>query len=132
MKPKHVCLAFYFGFIIVLTKERSVNIFIHGNEAKISGFSLSEWPTFNNEDLGKKAFSVRYSAPEMVTGQTGATFSTDVWSYGTLIYEVLTYGQRPFQQFKTNSNVSEKLSCHYFSLYNRIDDSFTLSFNLDP
>ena len=132
MKPKHVCLAFYFSFIIVLTKERSANIFIQGNEAKISGFSLSQWPTYYNEDLGTRTFPVRYSAPEMVTGETSGTFYTDVWSYGTLIYEVLTYGQRPFQQFKTNSDVSEKLSCHYFALYNRIDDSFTLICNLDP
>ena len=55
-----------------------------------------------------KAFPFRYSAPEMVTGETRASFATDVWSYGTLIYEVLTYGQRPFQQLNTASDVSEK------------------------
>ena len=61
-----------------------------------------------------KAFPFRYSAPEMVTGETRASFATDVWSYGTLIYEVLTYGQEPFKQFKTSEEVSEKFSCDFF------------------
>ena len=61
-----------------------------------------------------RPFPFRYSAPEMVTGETRGTFYSDVWSYGTLIYEVLTYGQRPFRQYKTNSDVSKKLSWDWF------------------
>ena len=41
----------------------------------------------------------------MITGEKPASIYTDVWSYGTLIYEVLTYGQRPFRQYKTNAEV---------------------------
>ena len=108
MKLKHVCHAFDFAFIRVLTKERSAHILIHGSEAKISDFGLSESTNWY-ENSSAKPFPVRYSAPEMVTGETSGTFYTDVWSYGTLIYEVLTYGQRPFQQFKTSEEVSEKI-----------------------
>ena len=108
-KPKHLCHAFCFALTRVLTKERSANILIQGNEAKISDFGLSDYENYY-ENPAERAFPVRYSAPEMVTGETSGTFYTDVWSYGTLIYEILTYGQRPFQQFKTNSDVSEKLS----------------------
>ena len=79
-----------------------------------------------------KVFSVRYSAPEIVTGETSGSFYTDVWSYGTLIYEVLTYGQRPFEQFKTDSDVSEKFACDCCYQHLRIDDSFRLICNLDP
>ena len=50
----------------------------------------------------------RYSAPEMVSGETSGSFSSDAWSYGILIYEVLTYGRKPFRQ--TNTDVSEKLA----------------------
>ena len=52
------------------------------------------------------AFPVRYSAPEMVTGEKPASAFTDVWSYGILIFEVLTYAQRPFKEYKTNSEES--------------------------
>ena len=53
------------------------------------------------------AFPVRYSAPEMVTGEKPASAYTDVWSYGLLIYEVLTYAQKPFRKLRTNNDVSE-------------------------
>ena len=131
MKPKHVYHALYFAFIIVLTKERSANILLQGNEAKIYDFGISK-DLYDDKTNPGYFYPFRYSAPEMVTGKTSGTFSTDVWSYGTLIYEVLTYGQKPFQQFKTNEEVSEKFSCDYFSLYHRIDDSFTPICNLDP
>ena len=58
--------------------------------------------------MSSTAFPVRYSAPEMVTGEKPASAYTDVWSYGTLIYEVLSYGQRPFKQYKTNTEVNKK------------------------
>ena len=48
----------------------------------------------------------------MVTGEINGSIYTDIWSYGTLIYEVLTYGKEPFEQFKTDSDVSEKLTCN--------------------
>ena len=43
----------------------------------------------------------------MVTGEKPASAYTDVWSYGTLIYEVLTYAQKPFRKLRTNNDVSE-------------------------
>ena len=52
----------------------------------------------------------RYFAPEMVTGETSGSFSSDVWSYGILIYEVLTYGRKPFRHLQINTDVSEKLA----------------------
>ena len=43
----------------------------------------------------------------MVIGEKPASAYTDVWSYGTLIYEVLTYAQKPFRKLRTNNDVSE-------------------------
>ena len=80
---------------------------IKGNIAKVADFGLSKILKENQYvSNSAAAFPVRYSAPEMVTGEKPASAYTDVWSYGTLIYEVLTYGQRPFKQFKTNTEVS--------------------------
>ena len=59
-------------------------------------------------------YAARYSAPEMVTGETSGSFYSDVWSYGTLIYEVLTYGQKPF---RFQRNVSEKLTCDFSHVF---------------
>ena len=81
---------------------------IKGNVAKVADFGLSKILRENQYvSNSAAAFPVRYSAPEMVTGEKPASKFTDVWSYGTLIYEVLTYAQRPFRKYKTNSDVSE-------------------------
>ena len=87
--------------------KRSANILIKGNIAKVADFGLSKILQENQYvSSSATAFPVRYSAPEMVTGEKPASAFTDVWSYGTLIFEVLTYAQRPFKQYKTNSEVS--------------------------
>ena len=106
---------------------------IKGNIAKVADFGLSKILKENQYvSNSAAAFPVRYSAPEMVTGEKPASAYTDVWSYGTLIYEVLTYGQRPFEQFKTDSDVSVKFACDCCYQHLRIDDSFRLICNLDP
>ena len=94
-----------------LTQKRSANILLKSNIAKISDFNLSGILEKHYDNSSQKPFPTRYSAPEMVTGAMNGSIYTDVWSYGTLIYEVLTYGKEPFKQFKTDSDVSEKLTC---------------------
>ena len=90
----------------VFTQERSTNVLIKGNIAKLADFGVSKILKKKSYVSNSFApFPVRYSAPKMITGEKPASIYTDVWSYGTLIYEVLTYGQRPFRQYKTNAEV---------------------------
>ena len=108
MSPENFPLKFHCHQ--VFNQERSANILIKGNVAKVADFGLSKILKENQYvSNSAAAFPVRYSAPEMVTGEKPASAFTDVWSYGTLIYEVLTYAQRPFRKYKTNSDVSENL-----------------------
>ena len=46
-----------------------------------------------------------YMSPEMVTGQ-GYDFLTDIWSFGILLFELLT-GSTPFENYVQEGN--EKL-----------------------
>ena len=47
---------------------------------------------------------IRWTAPEAITQRTFTTAS-DVWSYGILMWEVLSYGDRPYWEM-TNQDVS--------------------------
>ena len=76
--------------------------------AKVADFGLSKIMGENGYVSNSSTdFPIRYSAPEMVTEKKPASVYTDVWSYGTLIYEVLTYAQKPFRNLRTNNDVSE-------------------------
>ena len=88
-------------------QERLANILIKGNVAKVIDFGLSIIMKEFDWRSPSLPFPVRYSAPEMVTGEKPASVYTDVWSYGTLIYEVLTYAQKPFRELRTSNDVSE-------------------------
>ena len=108
MSPENFPLKFHCHQ--VFNQERSANVLIKGNIAKLADFGVSLIQENQYQKSMKKInplCHVRYSAPELVTGEKPASAYTDVWSYGTLIYEVLTYGQRPFRQYKTNSEVSK-------------------------
>jgi len=90
---------------------RSANILIKGSIAKVADFGLSKIIK-ENQYVSSSAvmFPVRYSAPEIVTGEKPASAFSDVWSYGTLIYEVLTYGRRPFGHIKGNSEIKHAMT----------------------
>ena len=34
--------------------------------------------------------TIGYTAPEVIAGQSGYSFPADIWSYGVLIFELLT------------------------------------------
>uniref|UniRef100_A0AAU7YU79 receptor protein-tyrosine kinase n=1 Tax=Eriocheir sinensis TaxID=95602 RepID=A0AAU7YU79_ERISI len=56
-----------------------------------------------------KVFPVRWLAPECFTKQRFTTQS-DVWSYGIVLWEILTLGTTPYQDLSTNDKVKEMVS----------------------
>ena len=44
---------------------------------------------------------IRWTSPEAITKRTFSSCS-DVWSYGIVIWEVLSFGERPYWEMSNN------------------------------
>lgn len=53
---------------------------------------------------------IRWTAPEAIAFRK-FTSASDVWSYGIVMWEVMSYGERPYWEM-TNQDVSTCGSCH--------------------
>lgn len=63
--------------------------------------SLLAWPVFHLQG-GK--IPIRWTAPEAIQYRK-FTSASDVWSYGIVMWEVMSYGERPYWDM-TNQDVS--------------------------
>ncbi|MPC52864.1 Insulin receptor-related protein [Portunus trituberculatus] len=54
-------------------------------------------------------FPVRWVAPECFNKQR-FTMQSDVWSYGIVLWEILTNGRIPYEELKSNEEVMKKVS----------------------
>ncbi|XP_067301454.1 ephrin type-B receptor 4b isoform X2 [Pseudorasbora parva] len=77
------------------------NILVNSNlVCKVSDFGLSRFLTENSSDptytssLGGK-IPIRWTAPEAIAFRK-FTSASDVWSYGILMWEVMSFGERPY------------------------------------
>ncbi|XP_051800421.1 ephrin type-B receptor 4b-like [Acanthochromis polyacanthus] len=77
------------------------NILVNSNlVCKVSDFGLSRFLTENSSDptytssLGGK-IPIRWTAPEAIAYRK-FTSSSDAWSYGIVMWEVMSYGERPY------------------------------------
>uniref|UniRef100_A0A3B5Q3E1 receptor protein-tyrosine kinase n=1 Tax=Xiphophorus maculatus TaxID=8083 RepID=A0A3B5Q3E1_XIPMA len=77
------------------------NILVNVNlVCKVSDFGLSRFLTENSSDptytssLGGK-IPIRWTAPEAIAYRK-FTSASDVWSYGIVMWEVMSYGERPY------------------------------------
>uniref|UniRef100_H3CQV0 Ephrin type-B receptor 3 n=1 Tax=Tetraodon nigroviridis TaxID=99883 RepID=H3CQV0_TETNG len=77
------------------------NILVNSNlVCKVSDFGLSRFlddtsadPTYTSSQGGK--IPIRWTAPEAIAFRKFTTAS-DVWSYGIVMWEVVSYGERPY------------------------------------
>lgn len=70
-----------------------------------SNGSCGVWARFSLHTQGGK-IPIRWTAPEAIAFRKFTTAS-DVWSYGIVMWEVMSFGERPYWDM-SNQDVSEK------------------------
>ncbi|XP_070978113.1 tyrosine-protein kinase SRK2-like [Oncorhynchus clarkii lewisi] len=61
--------------------------------------------------VGKAIFPLRWTAPEAIANEK-FTIKCDVWSFGILLYEIMTFGEMPYPNMN-NSEVKQKVPKGY-------------------
>ncbi|CDQ90040.1 unnamed protein product [Oncorhynchus mykiss] len=61
--------------------------------------------------VGKAIFPLRWTAPEAIANEK-FTIKCDVWSFGILLYEIMTFGQMPYPNMN-DSQVKQKVPNGY-------------------
>ncbi|XP_078655983.1 uncharacterized protein LOC144902418 isoform X2 [Branchiostoma floridae x Branchiostoma belcheri] len=100
---------------------RNVLLFSKGEfdiTAKITDFGLSEDLYKAEEETGnhegaykitKKTFPVKWSSPEVLM-KGEFTAKSDVWSFGVLLWEIFTFGEKPHKEIKNGPQLIEHLN----------------------
>ncbi|XP_064614716.1 tyrosine-protein kinase receptor Tie-1-like [Liolophura sinensis] len=81
---------------------RAVNVLVGGDlTAKISGFQLARPVGFEPKDVAKFTFPhCRWASVETLEGKVYSQQS-EVWSFGVLMWEIMTYGATPYGKMKS-------------------------------
>ncbi|XP_030634662.1 ephrin type-A receptor 2a [Chanos chanos] len=88
------------------------NILVNGNlECKVSDFGLSrvleDFPEGTYTTTGGK-IPIRWTAPEAIACRK-FTSASDVWSFGIVMWEVMSYGERPYWEM-SNQEVMKAIN----------------------
>lgn len=87
---------------IVHMDLRTDNVLVNEEgKVKIADFGLTQ---IIGSGMNTKInqFPVRWTAPEIMLGQAKYTTKCDVWSFGVLMFEILTCGMLPYNDLKVN------------------------------
>ncbi|CAL4129932.1 unnamed protein product [Meganyctiphanes norvegica] len=95
------------------------NVLVNNNLlCKVSDFTLSRGKKYDIEEEGTYTmknggiFPVRWTAPDSIETNRFTTAS-DVWSFGVVMWETFEYGKIPYERFKKNMEVIEKVKAGY-------------------
>ncbi|CAH8627933.1 unnamed protein product [Schistosoma intercalatum] len=83
---------------------RASNILVDSkNRLKVADFGLAHLLSDSDEYIGtlETKYPVRWTAPEGILKQAYSTKS-DVWSFGILVHEILTFCELPYKEFTVN------------------------------
>ncbi|VDK48753.1 unnamed protein product [Taenia asiatica] len=77
---------------------RAANVLVDADgSVKVADFGLTK--IFGlAQNCTEDSFPFRWTAPEAMVGGYEPNIKADVWSFGVLMFEVLTYGKMPFQE----------------------------------
>ena len=107
-----ICLGMcYMASLGIIHTDLSLRncIFSFDGVAKVAGYGLSEqWYPNVYHKIGDRTYPIRWMAPEAIKTLT-FTISSDTWSFGILIWELLTYGKLPYDEL-TDEDVVEYIS----------------------
>ncbi|XP_051510767.1 tyrosine-protein kinase SRK2-like isoform X2 [Myxocyprinus asiaticus] len=89
------------------------------NVCKVADFGLARVFLMDNDNSGENVyeakegskFPVKWTAPEAIH-ENKFTIKSDVWSFGILLYEIMTFGTMPYPTM-TNNQVVQKLPTGY-------------------
>nr|VZH96106.1 unnamed protein product [Spirometra erinaceieuropaei] len=82
---------------VVHNDLRAANVLVDANNnVRVADFGLAKILRFDDRDINTGQFPIRWTAPEATASNYSAVSSADVWSFGVLMYEVLSYGSLPY------------------------------------
>eukprot|EP00056_Hartaetosiga_gracilis_P015646 m.242097 g.242097 ORF g.242097 m.242097 type:complete len:792 (-) comp29839_c0_seq1:220-2595(-) len=75
---------------------------------KLADFDLSVWPGADRERRFCSHVSIRWTSPERLLAEHhAATFASDVWSFGVVLFELFSKGSLPYNEVKRVEDVEE-------------------------
>ncbi|BHF76227.1 hypothetical protein SprV_0501932500 [Sparganum proliferum] len=82
---------------VVHNDLRAANVLVDAdNNVRVADFGLAKILRFDDRDINTGQSLIRWTAPEATGPNYSAASSADVWSFGVLMYEVLSYGSLPY------------------------------------
>lgn len=88
---------------------RAANILVGENYlCKIADFGLAQFKyDGNNLSTTTSKFPIKWTAPEATEDKTKFTVKSDVWSFGILLWEMLTLGKMPYPGMDPSTTLTE-------------------------
>ncbi|CAH8626750.1 unnamed protein product [Schistosoma guineensis] len=106
---------------------RAANILVDQDySVKVSDFGLAKIISDDSHADPNTKFPIKWTAPEAAL-QHIFSIKSDVWSFGILMYEIVTYGGTPYPGSNTNCHCLDNPSPHINSnLHQTVSQSVSI------